>query len=262
MRAARYNNKVMALKICSLASGSKGNCIFIGSRRTSLLIDAGVSPKRIAASLEAIGESLPAHILLSHTHSDHFRYVPALCEKGMTLHYGRPARRAAERIAGAEDFCGDFCIGDITVSPFAVSHDVPCYGFSFYSEGSKVTVVTDLGFMPRQTLEAMSDSDAVLIESNYDEHMLAVNPNYPAMLKARISGSRGHLSNTESAECTAYLAGKGVKHILLGHLSEQNNTPSAALGRAEAALAKYGLAGKASLAAASQHEVSEVIEVS
>lgn len=251
----------MPLKICALASGSKGNCIFIGSRRTSLLLDAGVCAKRINAALQSIGEQLPNDILLSHTHSDHFRYVPALTEKGMTLHYGHIMRRFVD-VPGAEEFSGDICIGDITVSPFSVSHDVPCYGYSFYSEGSKVTVVTDLGFMPKATLEAISDSDAVLIESNYDKDMLAANPNYPAHLKARISGSRGHLSNADAAECVAYLAGKGVKNIILGHLSEQNNTPEIALAGAENALIKYNLSGAAKITAAGQRQVSEVIEVS
>ena len=153
------------------------------------------------------------------------------------------------------------CIGDITVSPIPVSHDVPCYGYSFYSEGSKVTVVTDLGFMPAPVLQNMADSDAVLIESNYDENMLARNPRYPAYLKARISGRRGHLSNDESAECVAFLAGKGVRHIILGHLSEQNNTPRLATDSAESSLIKYNLKGAATVFAALQNEVSEVVEV-
>ena len=122
--------------------------------------------------------------------------------------------------------------------------------------------MTDLGFMPKATLEAISDSDAVLIESNYDKDMLAANPNYPAHLKARISGSRGHLSNADAAECVAYLAGKGVKNIILGHLSEQNNTPEIALAGAENALIKYNLSGAAKITAAGQRQDSEVIEVS
>lgn len=251
----------MSLKVCSLASGSKGNCIFVGSRRTSLLIDAGVPSGRIAASLEAIGESMPRNVLLTHSHSDHYKYVPSLCAAGATLYYPRAVGRYIDAIEGSESFSGDVCIGDITVSPIPVSHDVPCYGYSLYSEGSKVTVITDLGFMPERTLEAISDSDAVLIESNYDGKMLACNPRYPAYLKARISGSRGHLSNADSSECVAYLAGKGVRHIVLAHLSEQNNTPSAATESAENALIRYNLAGAARVTAALQHEVSEVTEV-
>ena len=257
----RCYNMVMSLKICSLASGSKGNCIFIGSRRTSLLLDAGVSVKYIRSALESVGEQMPEDLVLSHTHSDHYRYVPALAETGVRLHYGMIMRRYVDDLPGAEGFSGDFCIGDITVSPFSVSHDVPCYGYSFYSEGSKVTVVTDLGVMPKATLEAISDSDAVLIESNYVGGMLAANTVYPAYLKARISGSRGHLSNAEAAECVAYLAGKGVKNIILGHLSEQNNTPDLAVKAANEALARYGLSGAAAVKAALRREVSEVIEV-
>lgn len=251
----------MSLKVCSLASGSKGNCIFVGSERTSLLIDAGVSPSRIKASLCSIGEQMPRDILVTHSHTDHYRYVPALCEKGVTLHYPMLVGKYISLPGDAEAFSGDICIGDITVSPIPVSHDVPCYGYSFYSEGSKVTVVTDLGFMPAPVLQNMADSDAVLIESNYDEKLLACNPRYPAYLKARISGRRGHLSNDESAECVAFLAGKGVRHIILGHLSEQNNTPRLATDSAESALIKYNLKGAATVFAALQNEVSEVVEV-
>ena len=251
----------MSLRICALASGSKGNCIFIGSERTSLLIDAGVSPRRIRKGLEAIGESLPRDIVLTHSHSDHYKYVPALVGSGLRLHYSRAMRRYIDEFDDADGFCGDICIGDITVSPFSVSHDVPCCGYSFYSEGSKVSVVTDLGFMPEKTLDAISDSDAVLLESNYDEAMLIANPNYPGYLKARIAGRRGHLSNAEAAECVAFLAGRGVKNIILGHLSEQNNTPETALRAAGDALCAHGLYGAAKLTAALQNEITEVTEV-
>ena len=253
----------MSLRICSIASGSKGNCIFVSSERTSLLVDVGVCLKRVGESLGKLGAGSVRDVMLTHSHSDHFRYVPDAVKKGATLHYNRVLRNS---VAGrletpCEEFCGDIHIGDITVSAFPVSHDVPCFGYSFYSEGSKVSLVTDLGVMPKSTLESIADSDAVLIESNYDPEMLRVNREYPAYLKARIAGNRGHLSNGDSAECTAYLASRGVKHIMLAHLSEQNNTPAAALAAAFAALTKYNLAGKTRLSVATQHEMSEVIEV-
>ena len=251
----------MSLKICSLASGSKGNCIYIASRRTSLLLDAGVCITRIRGALADIGEAMPKDVVLTHTHSDHYKYVGAAVKNGASLHYNRVMRRFVDDYEGSEEFGGDICIGDITVSPFAVSHDVPCCGYSFYSEGSKISVVTDLGFMPRPTLEAVADSDAVLIESNYDEEMLRTNPEYPERLKARIAGMRGHLSNAQSAECVAYLVGKGVKKIILGHLSEQNNTPEKASACAMDALSSYNLRGAADIHVALQHSRSEVIEV-
>lgn len=253
----------MALRICSIASGSKGNCIFVGSNRTSLLVDLGVSPRRVSSALAALGAADTRDIFLTHTHSDHFRYVPEAMKRGAALHYNRILHSGvAGRAEGErEEFSGDVCIGDITVSAFPVSHDVPCFGYSFYSEGSKVTVVTDLGIMPKSTLEAISDSDAVLIESNYDPDMLRANYCYPEYLKARIAGCRGHLSNQASAECVAYLASRGVKHIMLGHLSEQNNTPDAALTAACGALKKYNLAGSAEITVAVQSEMSEVMEV-
>ena len=101
----------------------------------------------------------------------------------------------------------------------------------------------------------------MLLESNYDEAMLVANPNYPGYLKARIAGRRGHLSNAEAAECVAFLAGRGVKNIILGHLSEQNNTPETALRAAGDALCAHGLYGAAKLTAALQNEITEVTEV-
>lgn len=253
----------MALRICSIASGSKGNCIYIGSERTSLLLDFGVSPRRVNGSLARIGAGATKDVFVTHTHSDHIRYLSDVSERGATVHYNRILHSGLyDRLkGGCDEFSGDVCVGDITVSSFPVSHDVPCFGYSFYSEGSKITVVTDLGIMPQSTLDGIADSDVVFLESNYDPVMLKNNYCYPEYLKARIAGTRGHLSNGDSAECAAYLAGRGVKHIILGHLSEQNNTPSLALRAAEEALGKYNLSGKVVLHVAVQNEMSEVIEV-
>lgn len=235
----------------------------MASERTSLLVDVGVCLTRVSASLGALGAGGVRDVLLTHSHADHFRYVPDAVKKGATLHYNRILHNsvACRLDAPCEEFCGDIHIGDITVSAFPVSHDVPCFGYSFYSEGSKVTLVTDLGVMPKSTLESIADSDAVVLESNYDPDMLRANAKYPPYLKARIAGNRGHLSNGDSAECTAYLASRGVGNIMLAHLSEQNNTPRAALSAAFAALKKYNLEGKTRLSVAGQHEMSEVIEV-
>lgn len=249
----------MALKICSIASGSKGNCIYVGSERTELLLDFGVSCKRVKDAMEGIGAS-PKAIFLTHTHTDHFRCVPNAIKKGALLKYPLLLKSGINNVEG-EPFQGDVYYGDITVSPFPVSHDVPCYGYSFYSEGSKISVVTDLGIMPQSTLDGISDSDVVLIESNYDKEMLRLNPDYSPALKARIDGRRGHLSNDDCAECVAKLVGRGVRNIILGHLSENNNTPEIALARTENELRKYNLSGKAKITVATQHERTEVIEV-
>lgn len=251
----------MALRICSIASGSKGNCIYIGSKRTDLLLDIGVSCRRVAQALKTLGATSTKDIFLTHTHTDHIRYASEVAKRGATLHYSPLLRGIGDIEGNTQAFSGDTFLGDITVSAFPVSHDVPCFGYSFYSEGSKITVVTDLGVMPTSTLEAISDSDVVLIESNYDREMLRLNPLYPAHLKARIAGVRGHLSNDDSAECVARLVGNGVKHIILGHLSEKNNTPDIALASAQRALEKYNLRGKAKITVALQGEMSEVIEV-
>lgn len=251
----------MALRICSIASGSKGNCVFVASERSSLIVDMGIPLSRVNAAFEILGD---AHdIFLTHTHSDHFRFVPDGVKNGMTLHYNRILHNSVRgKVEGECDaFYGDICLGDITVSCFPVSHDVPCFGYSFYSEGSKITLVTDLGIMPKSTLEAISDSDAVFIESNYEDGLLRCNPKYPPYLKARIAGSRGHLSNADSSESVSYLVGKGVKKIMLAHLSEENNSPEIALSAAQNALIAHNLGGKAEIFVANRQCLSEIMEV-
>ena len=237
--------------------------MFVQSSHTSLLIDVGVNPKRVFKALNLLGESSVKHVLLTHLHSDHYKFVPNMAQFGANVYGGiaLESKVRGELKTAFKPASGDFYIDDILVSPFPVSHDVPCQGYSLYSFGSKVTVVTDLGRMPHSTLEQIADSDAVLIESNYDEELMRLNTKYPVHLKKRITGPTGHLSNVDAAECVSYLVGKGVKNILLGHLSENNNTPDIALATTENSLIKYNLHGKSSIAVALQDSVSEIIEI-
>lgn len=251
------------LRLCSISSGSKGNCIYVSGEHTGVLIDGGVSLKRIDGALKKLGGAPLTDLLLTHTHSDHYKFVPALAQKGMTV-YGSPS--LASKVRGDlgakyQPVLQDTYIGDLLVSAFPVSHDVPCSGYSLYSCGSKVSVVTDLGRMAHSTLEQIADSDAVVIESNYDVKRMAENTTYPPQLKRRITSAIGHLSNDDCAECVAYLAGHGVKHIILAHLSEENNTPDLAMNASQNALIRYNLANKTDIHIATQNEMSIVIEV-
>lgn len=119
-------------------------------------------------------------------------------------------------------------MGDITVTPFKVSHDVPCVGYSFLSGGSRITLATDTGKLSNRAMETLCDSDLVVIESNHDESLVRQNPNYSEFLKARILSECGHLSNNACAECVAQLADSGVKQVVLAHLSRENNYPELA----------------------------------
>lgn len=224
----------MGLKICSFSSGSSGNCIFIGSDTTKILVDIGVPTLRVERSLAALRcNSSDVSVLVTHSHSDHISGVPAFVAKHGLPTYAHYLTSAAlsPKLKGQKvnEFGGeDFYIGDITVTPFRLSHDVPCVGFSFLWCGKKISIATDLGKVGDSILRQMSDSDVVFLESNHDEGLVSANQKYPFWLKKRIVGENGHLSNEACANAAVKLAKNGVKQIILGHLSKENNYPELA----------------------------------
>lgn len=227
------------VRFCSLYSGSSGNAIFYSAGQTRILVDAGVSAKRITGALISIGErpeGLSA-ILITHEHIDHMRGVRVFSNK-----YGIPVYANMNTWSGMIDTAGllkpcniryfetgtDFCIEGVTVRSFPVSHDaVEPVGFSFHYGGRKVTTATDIGYITRELVDSIEDSDLLLLESNHDVEMLKVGP-YPWPLKQRILGDKGHLSNEAAGKVVAHLARKGTKRFLLGHLSKENNFPELA----------------------------------
>ena len=231
----------MSLDICTLASGSKGNCTLIKSEKTAVIIDSGLAAKEIILRMKNAGVS-PEEIkgiLVTHEHSDHIKGISSLSKK-----YSIPVfadERLWTALEGKTDvnprlikiFHGDdFFLDDLTVSPFMLPHDSAfCTGFSIYCGGRKISVATDLGFMPDRVMNKLEKSDLILLESNHDVEMLKTC-RYPEMLKARILGSRGHLSNDTAAECILKLACKGTRQFILGHLSEESNTPRIAYATA------------------------------
>jgi len=225
----------MALKICSLASSSKGNCIFVGSDKTRLLIDAGISFEKVKRSLKVLGEyndtvDKPLNVLITHTHTDHISSLRSLSKFTNANVYSHGVSRLNKKVDIAyNEFSLDFfTIGDILVKPFSVNHDTPCVGFTLESGDSRISVLTDLGEATENIIEAISDSDIVFLESNHDINMLR-RSDYPLHLKRRVLSSEGHLSNDASAIVAEKLIKKGrVKQLILGHLSEQNNTPELA----------------------------------
>lgn len=225
----------MGLSMCVIGSGSSGNCVCIHNGNTVVLIDQGLPLKRVEAALLSMKLSCTnLNILLTHTHSDHIGGVEGWLKRhGGTLHCHADTVSAVSARMGLhgaiQPFIGhDFYIGDFTVSPFAVSHDVPCVGYSILNNGKKISVATDLGTIPESTVDALSDSDIVLLESNHDENMLNANRRYPVYLKRRILSNSGHLSNAACAETVAAFAKSGVNRVVLGHLSRENNIPELA----------------------------------
>lgn len=226
------------LKILPLFSSSKGNCTYIESDTTALLVDIGISCKRLIASFEEhnINPNTIEAILITHEHSDHIKGIKTFANK-----YSIPVYATEKtwtklssldiNLSLKKTFLHDnnFNIGDITISPFKIPHDaIDPSGFSFYNNHQKVTVATDLGHINTYLLSKMLKSNSILLESNHDIEMLKAG-SYPYQLKQRILGNYGHLSNTLTAKTVGYLIKNGTKDFILGHLSEDNNFPELAL---------------------------------
>ncbi len=227
------------VKFCSLFSGSSGNALFIGTENTKLLIDAGLSGKKILEALCSIGEKPEelSAILISHEHVDHVRGAGILSRKvDIPIYANESTWCAMENGLGpvklenkvAFSTGEEFEIGDICVRPFSIPHDAAePVGFNFFAEGKRITTATDIGHMSDELLDYIVGNDLVLLESNHDIEMLKVGP-YPWPLKKRILGDHGHLSNENAAEVITYLAEKGCTRFILGHLSSENNFPELA----------------------------------
>jgi phosphoribosyl 1,2-cyclic phosphodiesterase len=227
------------VKFCSLFSGSSGNSLFIGTERTKLLIDAGLSGKRTLEALCSIGEN-PAElsaILISHEHIDHVRGAGIMSRKqNIPIYANESTWSAMENGLGPVKLENRvvfttgraFEIGDICINPFAIPHDAAePVGYNFFVQGKRITTATDIGHMNEELLSNIEGNDLLLLESNHDIEMLKMGP-YPWPLKKRIMGDHGHLSNEKCAEVIAYLAEKGGKRFILGHLSNENNFPELA----------------------------------
>lgn len=220
------------------ASGSSGNCIFVSSDTTNLLIDAGISMRRISASLKNRGFSFADinAILITHEHSDHisalgmiskYHEIPIFSTPGTAEYILRTQPVPPERIHTFEP-CSDFCIGDICVSTFLTSHDAAqSVGYRLSDGCRSLSLATDLGFVSQGVFDAVCGSDTVILESNHDVDMLS-HGRYPYYLKKRILSRNGHLSNSDCGYVAAALARTGTQHIVLAHLSKENNTPEIA----------------------------------
>lgn len=227
------------MKFCSFASGSSGNCFYIASQDTKLLIDVGISGKRVTNSLKEVdarGEELDG-ILVTHDHIDHIKGVGIVSRKYKIPIYANSSTWKA--MAGSigevhpdhiRYFESDrpFEIKDLRIEPFRTSHDaVDPVGFSISGNNKKISVATDLGVIDDTLLESLYGSDLVVLEANHDVQMLTVGP-YPYFLKRRILSNQGHLSNESAGRALVKLVQKGLTRVLLAHLSKENNFPELA----------------------------------
>lgn len=227
------------MEYISVASGSSGNCHYIAYKNTKILIDAGLSGKRIEKNLQENDKNLKdiAAIFITHEHKDHIRGAGILSRRhGIPIYATKNTWRVMKNDVGKIDdkFVRTFgigdkiCIGDLEVSSFHISHDAvdPC-GFSVSDGNKRLSVATDLGKVESEAFEYLCMSDLAIIEANYDEELLQYSF-YPYSLKSRIKSDTGHLSNKDAAHLALSLVKKGIERISLAHLSVENNRPSLA----------------------------------
>ncbi len=227
------------LNFCSLYSGSTGNSLFVESNNTKILIDAGVSCKKIVEALNSINvepSSLDA-ILVTHEHADHIQSLGTLSKKfdipvfaNKKTWDAMPSQKDKISSNNIKFFNSNemFEIEDLKIHPFSIPHDAidPC-GFNIFCDDKKISIATDIGHMTTNILSNLENSNFLLLESNYDPEVLKCC-SYPFALKNRIAGPNGHLSNNLAGKTISHLINSGLKQVMLGHLSKESNFPELA----------------------------------
>ena len=243
----------MQLALCPLFSGSSGNSVYISLGGARLLVDAGVSATRIEANLREIGVGLSEidAVLVTHEHVDHIRGLSVLCRRyGVPVYANEGTWRAIlqkepdiPRRCMRTFYTGeDFYIGKLGVHPFAIPHDAQePVGYAFSCGELRCAVATDIGHIADSWMEAISGSQALVLEANHDVEMVKQGP-YPQRLKHRILSRNGHLCNADCAKALLELAKKGTRAVFLSHLSADNNLPELAYNTVCEALTGAGYA--------------------
>lgn len=264
------------MKLCSIASGSSGNCIFAGSDETSLLVDAGISGKRIEQGLNTIGFDCMDidGILITHEHSDHVGGLGVLARRYELPIYATKKTWEAilklpnlgkipEGLFHEIEADRETRIGDMTVEPFSISHDAADpVGFRFSSGKKSAAVATDMGTYSEYTIRHLQYLDVLLLEANHDVNMLEAG-RYPYPLKRRIMSDKGHLSNERSGQLLGEVLHDNMKQIILGHLSAENNYPALAFETvcAEVTMGENPYKSKDfSISVAKRNELGQLIE--
>ena len=227
---------------CSFASGSSGNCYFVGKQEEGILVDVGITAQQLMMGLTQNDLSLDniKAILITHDHIDHVKglevltkqkpipiYAHSDCLQGLAE--GKATKNVDTQLFNEVEPAQPFRISDIDIESFPVMHDGRgAMGYFFEYKGHTLTIATDIGMLDNVVKEQIRRADNIVIEANYDKEMLE-NGNYPYLLKQRIASPVGHLSNDESARFLAEIYHPQIKNIMLCHLSENNNTPELAM---------------------------------
>ena len=227
------------LKYCSLYSGSSGNSFLIQSDNTSILVDVGVSLKKLTSALSSFDidiNNIDA-ILITHEHSDHTKGLSSVLKKyNIPIYINKATWDSLYELSNDDlnsniqffNMQEEFKIGDFKIFPFPIPHDAanPC-GFNIYYKSKKLSIATDIGHISDKLLSYLENSTSIILESNYDPEILKYS-SYPYVLKRRIAGSTGHLSNEAAGKTISKLYNSGLKNALLVHLSKENNFPELA----------------------------------
>lgn len=266
----------MKFELCTIASGSSGNCIYIGTDKHKILVDAGISGKKITAGLEQIGVE-PDEIqgvFITHEHSDHIKGAGIISRKynwpiyatqatwNLMLEENKIGKVLAENIrivdkGQAMNFSG------LEIMPYSIYHDAADpVGYTFSYEQKKMSIATDLGHVDQRILNALKDSHLILLESNHDVGMLQAG-GYPYHLKQRILSENGHLSNELAAKALLGVYNENLEHAILGHLSRENNFPDLAYLTTKNELQSNGIeVGKdIQVTVANKDEISEIYRI-
>ena len=227
------------LNFCSLDSGSSGNSFLIGTENTNILVDAGVSSKKIEQALNSLNVDpcSISGILVTHEHSDHVQGLGTFSKKFDIPVYvnfetldAMPKQKEKLNIKNINLFQvgNTFYINDLKIASFSIPHDAanPC-GFNIYKNNKKISIATDIGHMTNSILENLEKSSFIMLESNYDPEVLKCSP-YPYYLKTRIAGPNGHLPNEMAGKTISHLLKYGLEGAMLGHLSKESNFPDLA----------------------------------
>ena len=228
------------LKCCSLYSGSSGNSFFVQSEKVNILIDAGVSCKKIETALDKkfnLSLNNINAIFITHEHVDHTKglnliaskyNIPVYASNGTLQALGSKISKIPVENINVFALNKSFTYEDLRIYPFSTPHDAaePC-GFNIYCGKSKISIATDIGYIDENVLNNLKQSSFIMLESNYEPNLLKLS-SYPYLLKQRISSNSGHLSNIAAGEAIVKLIDSGLKDALLVHLSKQNNMPEIA----------------------------------
>lgn len=248
------------MRVCTLASGSSGNSLFIESNHSKILVDAGISPKQIKLRLGSLGVDVSDidAVITTHEHEDHTRAITKI---------GLPVYVASEtsylwrgKVDSLYEFEAGCCfeIKDLLITPFSVPHDaIDPVGFSIQSENIKVGIVTDIGTVTGLVVEKLKGSNILILESNHDTDLL-LRSTYPWELKQRIKSSLGHLSNKQSSVLLNSVFHEGLRFVVLSHLSEINNSPEVAFREAKKIIDRKGV-NNVSLSVAPRKRKGEVL---